>query len=52
MTVIFACGHRQVEERSVSEPPRCKQCGESRITGVLNAKPIFKGACRGPMVQT
>lgn len=51
MTVIFRCGHRQQEERSVSETPRCRQCGESRITGVQNATPVFKGACQGPLVK-
>lgn len=52
MTISFKCGHPTVTvERSVSEPPRCPQCGERVITRVLNATPVFKGACKGPLVK-
>lgn len=51
MRVIFKCGHRQDEERSIAASPKCQQCGESKIVRVENATPVFKGACRGPMVK-
>jgi predicted RNA-binding Zn-ribbon protein involved in translation (DUF1610 family) len=52
MKVSFKCGHASVTlERSVSESPRCPQCGERVVTRVSDATPVFKGACKGPLVK-
>jgi hypothetical protein len=52
MTIRFACGHPAIQvERTVETSPKCPVCGERVVSLVLNATPVFKGACQGPLVQ-
>ena len=52
MTIRFACGHPAIElERTVEVSPKCPVCGERVVSLVLHATPVFKGACKGPLVK-
>jgi len=50
VTVRFACGHQQEEDTIAA--PQCKVCGETRVQMVKAPQPRFRGACRGPCVET
>ena len=46
MTIFFVCGHRL--QGSFNDPPKCAECGETRIRSVQAPAPRFTGAALGP----
>lgn len=46
ITIRFACGHQVAS--AGTEPPRCSECGETRIAHVDAPAPVFRGAVSGP----